>query len=135
MTVATLDEKKYGRLLVRTLPKPITTEDEYDAMVALARDLMGKGEEALTPEESKLLELVALLIEDYDERHYPPGPADPVGILAELMDARGLTQKDLWPVFGSKGTASDVLNRKRGISKTQAKRLAAFFHVPADLFI
>jgi HTH-type transcriptional regulator/antitoxin HigA len=135
MSVVTLDEKKYGRLLARTLPRPIATEEEYDEMVALASGLMAKGEEALSPEEGKLLELFSLLIEDYDERHYPLGPGDPVGVLRELMEARSLTQKDLWPLFGSKGTASDVLNRKRGISKTQAKRLAEFFHVPADLFI
>jgi len=135
MSVVTLDEKKYGRLLARTLPRPIATEEEYDEMVALAGALMAKGGEALSLEEGKLLELLGLLIEDYDERHYPLGPGDPAGILSELMEARGLTQKDLWPLFGSRGTASDVLNRKRGISKTQAKRLAEFFHVPADLFI
>ena len=135
MSVVALDEKKYGRLLVRTLPKPISTEEEYDEVVALAGELMAKGEKALSPEEGKLLELLGLLIEDYDDRHYPPAPGDPITVLTELMDTRGLTQKDLWPLFGSKGTASEVLNRKRGISKAQAKRLAALFHVPADLFL
>jgi HTH-type transcriptional regulator/antitoxin HigA len=41
----------------------------------------------------------------------------------------------VWPLFGSKGVASEVLNGKRSISKAQAKKLAAFFHVSADLFI
>jgi HTH-type transcriptional regulator/antitoxin HigA len=104
-------------------------------MVVLAGELTAKGESALSPEEGKLLELLGILVEDYDDRHYPLGAGDPVAILAELMEARGLTQKDLWPLFGSKGTTSEVLNRKRGISKAQAKRLAEFFHVPADLFI
>jgi HTH-type transcriptional regulator/antitoxin HigA len=135
MTVDTLDERKYGKLLAKALPRPIASEDEYDQMVALAGHLMEKGEQALSPEEGKLLELLGLLIEDFDDRHYPLGPGDPVAILTELMEARGLTQKDLWPLFGSKGTASDVLNRKRGISKTQAKKLAEFFHVSAELFI
>jgi HTH-type transcriptional regulator/antitoxin HigA len=135
MTVASLDERKYGKLLAKALPKPIANEDEYDQLVALAGRLMEKGEQALSPEEGKLLELLGLLIEDFDDRHYPLGPGDPVAILTELMEARGLTQKDLWPLFGSKGTASDVLNRKRGISKTQAKKLAEFFHVSAELFI
>ena len=88
-----------------------------------------------TPEEGKLLELLGILIEDYDDRKYPLGASDPAGVLAELMEAHGLTQKDLWPVFGSKGTASEVLNRKRGISKAHAKKLAEFFHVSAVLFL
>jgi len=51
------------------------------------------------------------------------------------MEARGVKQNHLWEVFGSKGIASEVLNGKRGISKTQARSLANYFHVPADLFI
>jgi HTH-type transcriptional regulator/antitoxin HigA len=45
------------------------------------------------------------------------------------MEARGLTQKDLWKVFGSKGIASEVFHGKRSISKAQARKLAEFFHV------
>jgi len=135
MTVATLDEKKYGKLLAKALPRPVANEEEYDQIVALAGQLMAKGEDALSPEEGKLLQLLGLLIQDYDDRHYPLGPGDPVAVLTELMEAHGLSQKDLWPVFGSKGTASEVLNRKRAISKAQAKKLAEYFHVSADLFI
>jgi HTH-type transcriptional regulator/antitoxin HigA len=51
------------------------------------------------------------------------------------MEARNLTQKDLWEVFGSKGITSEVFHGKRSISKAQAKKLAAFFHVSAELFI
>jgi HTH-type transcriptional regulator/antitoxin HigA len=135
MTVTTIDEKRYGRLLAKALPRRIATEEEYDQAVAFAGELMVRGEDALSAEEGQLLELLAILIEDYDDRRYPLGPGDPVAVLSELMEARGLTQKDLWPLFGSKGTASEVLNRKRAISKAQAKKLAEFFHVPADLFI
>jgi HTH-type transcriptional regulator/antitoxin HigA len=51
------------------------------------------------------------------------------------MAARNLTQKDLWKIFGSKGITSEVFHGRRSISKTQAKKLAAFFHVSVDLFI
>ena len=51
------------------------------------------------------------------------------------MAARKLTQKDLWKLFGSKGITSEVFHGKRSISKAQAKKLALFFHVTADLFI
>ncbi len=130
-----MNEKKYGKLLTTVLPRPITTEKEYDRMVALAGQLMEKGEGSLSAKEGKLLDLLGILIEDYDDRRYPLRPNDPVTVLTELMEVRGQTQKDLWTLFGSKGTASEVLNRKRSISKTQARKLADFFHVPADLFI
>jgi HTH-type transcriptional regulator / antitoxin HigA len=100
----------------------------------LAGQLMEKGEGKVSPEEGKLLELLSILIEDYDGKRYPVGDHDPVAVLNELMAFRSLTAKDLWPVFGSKGSASEVLNGRRAVSKSQAKTLAQFFHVTADLF-
>jgi antitoxin component HigA of HigAB toxin-antitoxin module len=47
----------------------------------------------------------------------------------------GLKHKDIWPVLGNKGAATEVLAERRSISKAQAKRLAEFFQVPVDLFI
>jgi HTH-type transcriptional regulator/antitoxin HigA len=55
--------------------------------------------------------------------------------LQHLMAARNLTQKDLWKLFGSKGITSEVFHGQRAISKAQAKKLAAFFHVGVELFI
>ena len=51
------------------------------------------------------------------------------------MEVRNLRQRDLIPIFGAISVASDVLNGKRGISKTHARKLADFFHVPVSLFI
>jgi HTH-type transcriptional regulator / antitoxin HigA len=52
-----------------------------------------------------------------------------------LMEQRGLRQADLAPVIGSRAQVSDLVNGRRGISKAQAKKLAQFFHVSAELFI
>jgi HTH-type transcriptional regulator/antitoxin HigA len=51
------------------------------------------------------------------------------------MEDRGLKHKDIWPVLGNKGAATEILSGRRSISKAQAKRLADFFRVPIDLFI
>ncbi len=51
------------------------------------------------------------------------------------MEDRGLKHKDIWPVLGNKGTATEVLNGRRSISKAQAKRLSEFMRVPVDLFL
>jgi len=93
-------------------------------------------DKALTPEESKLFDLMVKLVQDYEDRNVQQlDAAGPLDILKHLMGARGVAQKDLWQAFGSKGAASEVLSGKRSISKAQAKRLAEFFHVSADLFI
>jgi HTH-type transcriptional regulator/antitoxin HigA len=134
-TALALDTKKYARLLTRALPAPIETEEEYERLLTQVERLMAKGEEALSPEESKLLDLLVTLIEQYEEQHYPVAPVSPQEMLHHLMEARGLTHKDVWPLFGSKGVASEVLNGKRSISKAQAKKLAEFFHVSPALFI
>jgi HTH-type transcriptional regulator / antitoxin HigA len=52
-----------------------------------------------------------------------------------LLEQKGLKPRDLWPVVGSKSRVSEILAGKRAISKQQAKNLAAFFHVPVELFI
>ena len=76
-----------------------------------------------------------MLIDEYETRRYPIPKASPRRTLRHLMEARDLTQKDLWKVFGSRGIASEVFHGKRAVSRAQAKKLADFFHVGVELFI
>lgn len=131
----TVDRKKYTRLANRIVIKAIETEEEYDRMVTAVRVLMDKGEDRLSPEESALLETIAILIQAYDERHHALSPAPPCEMLAYLMETSGRTAKDLLPVFGTRGRVSEVLSGKRAVSKEQAKKLASLFRVSAGLFI
>ena len=132
-TAMDLDEKTYGQLLRRTLPHVIHTDEEC---VRLTDELLRLDElKRASPEEKELAELLTVLIEEYEERRYPIRKANPQQMLHHLMEARSLTQKDLWKVFGSKGIASEVFHGKRAISKTHAKKLAQFFHVSPELFI
>jgi HTH-type transcriptional regulator/antitoxin HigA len=129
------DTKKYARLANRIVVKAIETEDEYNHMVAAVEQLMDKGEDRLSPEESALLETMAILVQAYDDRHHPLPPLASNKMLAYLMETSGRTAKDLLPVFGTRGRVSEVLSGKRSISKENAKRLAAMFKVAVDLFI
>jgi HTH-type transcriptional regulator/antitoxin HigA len=88
-----------------------------------------------TREQEELAEPLTVLIDDYEERRYPIQKASPQQTMQHLMEARGLTQKDLRKVFGSKGITSEVFHGKRSISKAQAKKLAEFFHVGVEVFI
>ena len=90
---------------------------------------------SVSAEEEKLLKLLTRLIQDFEQRWYQIREAEPLEVLHHLMESRGVKQSQLWEVFGSKGIASEVLSGKRGISKTHARALANYFHVPADLFV
>jgi HTH-type transcriptional regulator/antitoxin HigA len=132
-TTIDLDEKTYGKLLGRTLPHVIHTDDECERLTS---ELVRLDErEDLSPEEAELAKLLTVLIDEYEVRRYPIRKASPQQTLQHLMEARKLAQKDLWKVFGSRGITSEVFHGKRSISKAHAKKLAAFFHVSAELFI
>ena len=133
-SVRRIDPARYKRLLSQTMPVIIESETENERMLKVIEKLMDKGEN-LSPEEEKLLKLLTRLVEDFEERYYQPKDATPLEVLQHLMESRDIKQTHLWEVFGSKGIASEVLNGKRGISKSHARALADYFHVPADLFI
>ena len=133
--VAKMDEKRYVRLLAQAGPRVPETEKEYKSLLSQIEKLMERDEEELSVEETRLLALLSVLVEQYEDKNYPVSDAKPLDVLRHLMEDRALTHKDVWSLFGSRGTASDVINGKRSISKTHAKRLAEFFRVPADLFI
>ena len=128
--------KAYGELLINILPGVIETEEENEKALAIVEGIMDKGEDKISPEEGRLLNLLVRLIEDFEDKAYPMGHiAKPLDILKSLIFEHELKQTDLLDVFGSQGTVSEVLNGKRNISKTQAKRLAERFNLTADLFI
>ena len=132
-TTLEIRDSAYAELLARTRPRPIRTEEEHGR---LTRELLELDErEDLSPEEEVLAELLTLLIEDYEEKYHPLPRVSPNESVKALMDERGLRHKDIWPVLGNKGAATEILNGRRSISKAQAKRLADFFQVPIDLFI
>ena len=130
-----LDHIKYGRLLAETLPAVITNESEYDRVASLMNKLAAIREDRITPEQERLLDLLTLLIEAYDEEHYQIPDAAPHEDIQLLMQERGLRNKDLEPALGSRGVTSEVISGKRKPIKTQIKKLAEFFGVAPEVFI
>jgi HTH-type transcriptional regulator / antitoxin HigA len=128
------DNQRYRELLAKTLPKVIKTEAENERYLEIVYQLMREGDD-LSPEELSLLELLSILIEQYEEKTYPMADVPPDRMIRHLMEQRDLSQSDLLPVLGSRGVTSEVVNGKRKPSKKQAKALAEFFHVSTDLFL
>ena len=135
MSTLVMNSAAYGKLLAKTQPRPIHREQDYDRMIEKIAALMERGEENLSPEETSLLEMMSILVERYEQERYPLEPSSPGEIIQFLMEQRGLQQRDLSNVLGSKSHLSEILSRKREPSKEQAKKLAEFFHVSPALFI
>lgn len=131
------DPHKYANLLVEYLPSVIQTEEENEKAIEFAGRLMKKGAGgSLSPEEVRLLDLLATLIEAFEEKTYPMGQtSNPAVALRELMSEHELKQTDMLDIFGSQGVVSQVLNGKREISKSQARKLSERFRLPVDMFI
>lgn len=126
------DPAKYRKLVAKAAPAIVETEAENERLLAIIEPMMSRE---LSPEEGRLFDLLVKLVADFEQRHYPIGESSPTEMLKFLMEQRDLKQRDIVHLFGSSGIASEVINGKRAISKTQAKALAEFFHVSPELFI
>jgi len=125
----------YEELLIETLPQAIQTEAQYHRIARRFGDLVGKGR-ARSAEETKLLRLLALLVEDYDRRHaFPPDNSTPAEKLQFLLEHSGKTATDLQPVFGARSHVHEALRGKRSISAPQARKLGELFRVGPGLFL
>jgi HTH-type transcriptional regulator / antitoxin HigA len=131
---ATAVRSEYAALLANALPAVIRSEAENERCIRALEELDRKGSRMSTAER-RLAELLTLLIENFEERHYALEPADPVTIIDELMSANGLKQKDLLDIFGTSSIVSEVLNGKRRLTTEHIRRLSRRFHVSADVFI
>ena len=89
------------------------------------------------PSRSELdaIELLTLLVERYEQEHYPIPGADPASVVRFLIEQQNLTQRDLIPQFGSESAVSMFLSGHRNLTLEQVRKLSARFKLPADVFI
>ncbi|MGB8582781.1 MAG: helix-turn-helix domain-containing protein [Candidatus Sulfotelmatobacter sp.] len=130
---ATAVRSEYASLLSTTLPAVIRTEAENERYIAMLEELDRKGSR-LSAAERRLAQLLTLLIEDFEEKHYALKSSDRVNVLRELILANDLKQKDLLDVFGTPSIISEVLHGKRQLTTEHIRRLSRRFHVSPEVF-
>ena len=114
--------------------KPIHNEKDYDN--ALDRvDVLMDLNPALDTVESDEIEVLALLIEKYEEKAWAISDPDPIDAIKVRMEQMNLKQKDLVPYIGNKSKVSEVLNRKVGLSLSMITSLAKGLHLPLEVLI
>lgn len=125
----------YEQLLTETAPEVITSETQYQEIGVRFGNLVGKGK-SRTNDETKLMRLLALLIEDYDRRHaVPAGKSTPAERLRFLLESAAKKPSDLVPVFGQRSHVNEALNGRREISLEKARKLARLFGVKPGVFL
>ena len=85
--------------------------------------------------ESDELDLLTVLIRDYDEKHYHLPELDALEVIKYKMQEMGMKAKDLEPIIGSKGHVSAILSGKRQITLKMAQKLKNYFSIPAEVFL
>jgi HTH-type transcriptional regulator/antitoxin HigA len=133
MAARAFDLNSYTNLLTEVHPTVPQTESENQRLIGIVNGLTDK--DRLSLEEKELLELLLVLIRKFEDEHYTTKQTAPNEVLLEMMRAHAVKPKDLYEIFGSKGTTSEVLRGKRAISKSAAKALAARFGVSVNLFL
>jgi HTH-type transcriptional regulator / antitoxin HigA len=114
--------------------RPIRNEADYDWALAEIAPYFDQQPTAGSGAADRF-DVLAALIESYENRHWPIDAPDPILALKLWMDERGLAQADLAKLLGSRSRASEVLRRKRPISLMIAQTLSAQWGIPADILI
>ena len=111
-------------------PKVIKTKPDYQAALAHLEALMGQS----SPDEAEL-ELWSLLVEKYEEEHFPIATPDPIEAIRFRMEQAGLAPADLQPYMQSKSKVSEVMNRKRPLSLSMIRALHRGLQIPAEVLV
>ena len=112
--------------------RPIKTERDYEMALERIDELM---DATYGSDEGDELDVLVTLVEAYETDKYEIPDADPVEAIKFVMDQRGLKAKDLVPIFGTSGRASEVLNYQRSLSIQMIRRIRSSYDIPAEVLI
>jgi HTH-type transcriptional regulator/antitoxin HigA len=87
-----------------------------------------------TPEHDTL-EVLAALVELYEQKHFPMRDPDPVEAILFRMEQMGLERRDLEPLIGSRSRVSEILNRRRSLSIEMIRRLHQKLSIPLEVLV
>lgn len=114
--------------------RPLKNEADYDAALKEIERYFEK-EPAPGSRDGDRFDLLALVIGDYENRHWPIDPPDPVAAIEFAMEQRGVTRSQLEPILGSRARVSEILARKRHLTLPMIWRLHRTLKIPAEALI
>ena len=121
-------QQKFKRMTI----KPIKTEEDYHQAMQRLEFIFdaSKG----SPEGDEL-EILSILIEKYEDEHFPVELPDPIEAIKFRMEQMNYNQVELAKIVGLKSRASEILNRKRKLSLEMIRQLHEKLNIPTDVLI
>ena len=112
--------------------KPIKTKRDYQAALKRVEQLWHAAAGSIAAD---ALDILSLIIADYETRHFPIADPDPIQFLEYVIESRGLTRKDLEAYIGSRARVAEVMNRSRALTLEMIRRLSDGLGLPADVLV
>lgn len=112
--------------------RPIKTHKEYKKALSYIERHLSTPPNSL---EADTVEILAILVEKYEDEHFPIDYPDPIEAIKFRMEQLGWTNKDLARILGTRARVSEILSRKRTLSITMIKNIHQELNVPADILL
>jgi len=112
--------------------KPIRTEQDYQGALNRLEQIFDAKPDTKEGDEAEIL---SLLIENYENEHYPIEAPDPIEAIRIRMEEMNLKQKDLVGVIGGKSRVSEVLNRKKRLTVDMIRELEKLLQISASVLV
>lgn len=112
--------------------KAIKTEQDYNQALNRLEEIFHAE---INTTEGDEAEILSILIEKYEDEHYPIGMPDPIEAIKFRMEQMGMNQKDLAEVVGFTSRVSEILNRKRKLTLNMIRRLSVKLQIPTEVLI
>jgi HTH-type transcriptional regulator/antitoxin HigA len=112
--------------------KPIKTDKDYNQAIERLETIF---DAKAGSKEGDELEILGILIDQYENENFPIGMPDPIEAIKFRMEQLGYNQNDLANIIGLKSRASEILNRKRKLSLEMIRQLHERLHIPTDVLI
>lgn len=112
--------------------KPINSEKDYQKALKRLEVILDAKKRT---DEGDELEILAIVIDNYENKNFPIGMPDPISAIKFRMEQMGMKQKDLVEMIGFKSRVSDIMNNKRKLTLDTIRKLSANLHIPTEVLI
>ncbi len=112
--------------------KIIKTEKEYELALQRLDEIFDAKPNTKEGDE---LELLALIIEEYEDKNYEIAPPDPIEAIKFRMEQMNMNQSDLATILGHKSRASEILNRKRKLTLEMIRKLSKQLNISSEVLV
>lgn len=115
------------------MQSPVKTEKENELALERIYDLMQKNNRSKA--ETDELELLSILVENFEKKNYPIEPPHPLEAIRIRMDQLGINHNDLAKIIGQRSRVSEIFNGQRKLTINMIRQLRKHLHISADVLI